>query len=62
MQLARKKQAQISCACQPLRSGLLSLTLQTKTVFIIFKLIEKNDYKHVYSYQETDFQDIKMNR
>lgn len=43
------------------KSGLLPLTLQARTVFIIFKPIE-NNYKHVYSYQETDFSRYQSKR
>lgn len=62
MQLEREEQAQISFACQPLKlqwSSFCNSSYFTWTAsqnsFIIFKLVENNDYKHVYSYQETDF-------
>lgn len=62
MQLEREEQAQISFACQPLKlqwSSFCNSSYFTRTAsqnsFIIFKLVENNDYKHVYSYQETDF-------
>jgi len=61
-------QAQVSLACQPVKlqwfSNFFYFTgLLTKTVLLLSSLLKiKITSKHIYSYHETDFQDIKASR